>query len=251
MGVVMQRRAAELWSPAIEAEGSLLCYGHAGTPVLVFPAEAGGAGDVEAHGLVDAVADLVEGGWVTLYCVDSYDEQSWVNLDIPMEERARRHQAYESWIVEQIVPWIHEDCGGEIPLVAAGCGLGAFHAANFTLRGRGAFTRAICMSGNYDVSTWGGWGERGPAVAANDPISYVPRLDAEQLHRLRNRVNLTLVCGQGRWEATTGALAGTRSLAGVLAAARIPHELDVWGRDASHDWPWWGKQFKHHLSRIC
>jgi esterase/lipase superfamily enzyme len=247
----MRRRTSQLWAPSIGAEGSLLSYGHAGTPVLMFPADAGSASDAETNGMVEAVAGLIEGGWVTLYCVDSYDEQSWTNRTIPMEERARRHAAYESWIVEDVVPWIHDDCGGPVALVASGCALGAFHAADITLRHPHLFTRAVCLSGNYDVGTWSGWGERGEAVAAHDPIGYVPRLEGEELRTLREQVNLTLVCGQGRWEATTGALAGTRALAALLAERGIPHELDVWGRDAGHDWPWWRQQFAHHLSRIC
>ena len=40
----MRRRTSQLWAPSIGAEGSLLSYGHAGTPVLMFPADAGSAG---------------------------------------------------------------------------------------------------------------------------------------------------------------------------------------------------------------
>ena len=40
-------------------------------------------------------------------------------------------------------------------------------------------------------------------------------------------------------------------LARLLAEKGIPHELDVWGHDVSHDWPWWRKQIAHHLPRFC
>jgi esterase/lipase superfamily enzyme len=53
------------------------------------------------------------------------------------------------------------------------------------------------------------------------------------------------------WEDTTGAQASTRKLAGLLAEKDIPHELDVWGHDVAHDWPWWRRQLTHHLSRMC
>ena len=90
----------------------MIAYGHWGRPVLVFPSEAGRAADFEANGMVDAVADLLDAGRVKLYCVDSYDAASWSDRSIPLEERARRHGAYESWILDQVVPWIHGDCGG-------------------------------------------------------------------------------------------------------------------------------------------
>jgi len=247
----MRERAVDLWSPAIGASGSVYAYGHWGLPVLVFPAEAGRAGDFASRGMVDVVADLVDGGRVKLYCVDSYDGPSWSDRSIPLEERARRHGAFESWIVDQVTPWIHDDCGGPRPVLTTGTSLGAFHAANFTLKRGDLFPRALCMSGNYDPSTWHGWGERGEALYFNNPVDYVAGLHGDHLNWLRSQVHLTLVCGQGMWEDTTGALNSTTALAGLLAGAGIPHDLDLWGHDVAHDWPWWRRQFDHHLHRIC
>ncbi|HEY2795120.1 MAG TPA: hypothetical protein VGJ28_22355, partial [Micromonosporaceae bacterium] len=100
-----------LYSPAMEASGEVIRYGHWGRPVLVFPSEQGRAGDFANNGMVDAVGGLVETGRVKLYCVDSYDAGSWSARDLPLEERARRHRRYESWIVDQVVPAIVDDCG--------------------------------------------------------------------------------------------------------------------------------------------
>src|SRR5882757_9684597 len=107
----MRRRAIDLWSPAIGASGTVLAYGHWGCPVLAFPAEAGRAGDFESNGMVEAAADLVEDGRVKLYCVDSHDAQTWSSRSIPLEERARRHGAYESWIVDQVQPVVTTPSG--------------------------------------------------------------------------------------------------------------------------------------------
>ena len=73
----MRRRTVDLWSPAIGAPGTVIAYGHWGRPVLVFPHENGGAEDFESWGMVDVVADLIDGGRVKLYCVDSYDGETW------------------------------------------------------------------------------------------------------------------------------------------------------------------------------
>jgi esterase/lipase superfamily enzyme len=242
-------RVVDLWSPAIGATGTLIVYGHWGRPVLVFPSENGKAGDFASNGMVDAVADLVQAGRVKLYCVGSYDGHSWSNRSIPLEERARRHGAYESWIVDQVVPFIHADCGGALDVLTTGASMGAFHAANLTLRRGDLFPRALCLSGNYDPSTWHGWGERGDALYFQNPMAYVANLYGDHLEWLRRRVRLVLVCGQGMWEDTTGSLASTRALAGALAEKGVPHELDVWGHDVAHDWPWWRRQLAHHLHR--
>jgi esterase/lipase superfamily enzyme len=247
----MSGRHAELYSPAIGAAGNVVVYGHWGRPVLAFPAEGGGARDFEGNGMVDAVGGLLEAGRAKLFCVDAYDAQSWSNTSVPVEDRARAHGRYESWILDQVVPFIADDCGGPQDIITTGCSLGAYHAANFALKRADVFPVAICLSGNYDPSTWQGWGERGEAAYFNNPLDYVAHLHGDHLEWLRGRLSLLLVCGQGMWEDTTGSLEGTRRLAGLLAERGIPHELDLWGHDVPHDWPSWRAQIAHHLPRFC
>ena len=35
-----------------------------------------------------------------------------------------RHRAYERFVLEVLVPYIYQDCGGEMPITAVGCSLG-------------------------------------------------------------------------------------------------------------------------------
>lgn len=229
--------------------GNLLAYGHWGRPVLAFPSEQGPCWQYEERGMVDAVGWLLEGGRVKLYCVDSYDAQSWQAQELPLEERARRHGFYETWIVERVVPFIAEDCE-ETDIVVTGISFGAYHAANFALKRADLFPLAICQSGVYDVSAVG-WGERGDAVYFNNPADYVTQLDGDHLDWLRSRTSLVLVVGSGQWEDTTGALESTQRFAGLLAEKGLRHELDVWGPEFPHDWPSWRAQLAHHLPRFC
>src|SRR6187200_1908288 len=120
----MQRHQVELDSPFGRA-GTVIRYGHYGRPVLVFPSEQGRAWDYESNGMVGAVADLVEAGRVKLYCVDSFDHLSWSDLSVPLEERSRRHGAYETWITDHVVPAIGRDSSGAADIVTTGCSLGA------------------------------------------------------------------------------------------------------------------------------
>ncbi len=87
----------------------------------------------------------------------------------------------------------------------------------------------------------------------NNPIDYVANMEGEHLDWLRRRVHLTLVVGQGPWEddSASGSLNSTLRLAAVLGAKGIPHELDLWGHDSAHDWPWWERQLAVHLPRLC
>jgi esterase/lipase superfamily enzyme len=231
--------------------GTVIAYGHYGRPFLVFPSEQGRAWDFETHGMIEAVRPLIEAGRVKLYCVDSFDEHSWSNRSVSTEERARRHGGYESWIVHDVVPSIHADCGGPLEVATLGCSLGAFHAVLFALRRADLFPLAVGMSGNYDPSTWHGWGERGDAAYFANPVDFVPNLHGDHLDWLRGRLSVLLVVGQGQWEDSTGSLPSTRHFAEVLRGKGIRCELDVWGHDVPHDWPSWRAQLAHHLPRFC
>ena len=232
--------------------GTVISYGHWGRPVLVFPSEQGRAYDYENNGMVGAVGDLIDAGRVKLYCVDSFDAQTWSRGDLPLEERARLHGGYESWIVDHVVPFVHADCGGPTDIATTGCSLGAYHAVNFALKRADLFPLAIGLSGNYDAAAWNAWGERGDATYFSNPVDYVAHLGGDHLDWLRSRVSIVLVVGQGAWEThPTGALPSTRQLAGLLQDKAIPCELDLWGHDVAHDWPWWQRQLAHHLPRFC
>ena len=245
----MRRDHLSLHAPSIGGDGDLLVYGHWGRPLLVFPSQQGRAWDYENNGMIGALWPSIDAGRLKVYCVDSFDAGSWDRHDLPLEERARRHNDYEDWIVNHIAPWIHADCGGFTEIMTTGCSFGAYHAANLALKRADLFPLAICLSGVYDVSMLG-WGERGDAVYFNNPMDYVTQLHGDHLEWLRSRVSLVLVCGQGQWEDTTGALDSTRAFSGVLASKGIRHEMDLWGHDVPHDWPSWRNQIAHHVPRF-
>jgi esterase/lipase superfamily enzyme len=243
VGLTVAGRHVEL------AGGNLLAYGHWGRPVLAFPSEQGPCWQYEERGMVAAIEPLLEAGRMKLYCVDSYDSQSWHAHELPLEERARRHATFESWILGDVVSWIVADTAGTGEIAVTGVSFGAYHAANFALKRADVFPLAICQSGVYDVSVVG-WGERGDSVYFNNPTDYVAHLGGDHLDWLRGRVSLVLVCGSGQWEDTTGALESTRWFGAQLAGKGIPVEVDVWGPEFPHDWPAWRAQLVHHLPRF-
>jgi esterase/lipase superfamily enzyme len=244
----MNKRHHALFSPALDLHGDVLIYGHWGRPLIAFPSQQGNVGDWESNGMIGAIEGLIEAGRLKVYCVASYDSGSWFS-GAELEEAARRHGRYEDWLVNQVAPFIHEDCGGPQEILLAGASFGAYHAANLGLRRADLFPVGMCMSGVYDVTVTGG-GERGIETYFHNPMDYVEHLHGDHLDWLRSRANLLLVCGQGMWEDTTGALESTKRFAGVLAGKGIRHELDLWGHDVPHDWPSWQRQVAHHLPRF-
>jgi esterase/lipase superfamily enzyme len=129
----LYRPRVEHDAPAFGRPGTVLRYGHWGRPVLVFPSEAGRAWDYENNGMVGAVAHLIDDGRVKLYCVDSFDGVSWADRALPIEERARHHQAYQSWITDQVAAYVGSDSPGATEAVVTGCSMGAYHALQMAL----------------------------------------------------------------------------------------------------------------------
>jgi esterase/lipase superfamily enzyme len=246
----VRREVVELWSPELGWSPRVVVHGSYGRPVLVFPSSQGRADDFETHGMVDAIRPLVEQGRVKLYCLDSWDGGSWYRADLPLEDRARLHEAYERWVVDGAVPFVDADCGGRQDMAVTGCSFGAYHAANIALRRADLFPLAICLSGVYDLSVLG-WGERGTSFHLNTPLWSLAAASGEHLDWLRSRLSLLLVCGQGQWEDTTGALDSTRAFGALCADKGLRVETDLWGHDVPHDWPSWRAQLAHHLPRFA
>ena len=223
-------------------------YGSFGLPVLVFPSAAGMAHEWEAHGMIDALGDLVETGKIKLYCTESNVAEAWTRRENPAAWRIQRHQAYERYVVNELVPFIRADCNSDsIPIAVTGTSLGAFYAVNFSLKFPDMFRWALCMSGRYDT-TWLTDGLNNSDVYFNNPMAYVPNLEGDPLEHVRRLVHLVLVCGQGKWE--DGNIEDTQAMARVLAAKGISHECDLWGHDVAHEWVWWKRQARHHLTRL-
>ena len=230
-----------------QESAQIVVHGHYGRPVLWFPSEAGSPHDFTDNGLLDAVREPVDEGRIKVFCVPSYDQQSWSASWKPLQDRARAHLAYEDWILWQVVPFIIDDCSGRRDIVTCGTSMGAFHAVLFALRHAHLFPHALAMSGNYDPRSWRGWGESSSEEYLTNPTQFVPGLGDGHLDFLRSAVRISLVVGSGQWEDTTGAHSSTHRLAEMLHDKGITHDLFVWGREWPHDWPSWRAQAASYL----
>ena len=243
----MKRRHERLPNDPMGRPVHVWCFGHWGAPVVAFPTAAGFAHEWDRQGMVEALGDLIDGGKIKLYCPESNVAEAWTRRETDPAWRLTRHRAYEHFVLETLLPWIRQDCGGAEQRVATvGASLGAFYAANFALKYPEVFHYALCMSGRYDMAHFGG-SQASPELYFNNPLAYVANLDGAALERVRGNTHLTLVCGQGAYE--EGCIEETNALADVLEHKGIPHTRDIWGRDVRHDWPWWKRQAVFHLGR--
>lgn len=237
------------WSPSLSQDMELKVYGHYGKPVIVFPAQGGRFYEYEDFGMVEAVRSYIDGGKIKLFTVDSIDNQSWANGSAHPADRARRHQDYDGYIVNEVAPFIRQHCGGEksLKFLATGVSMGAYHAVNFFFRHPDVFNALIALSGLYQLSMFVG-DYSDDNVYFNSPLAYLPNLhDPWYLDQYRQS-QIIVCCGQGAWE--DAMLADTLTLKSILDEKHVPTWIDIWGYDVNHDWPWWRKMAPYYLEHL-
>ena len=101
-------------------------------------------------------------------------------------------------MAQEIIPAIHSDVGGPIPVVVAGASIGAFNALAITCRYPHLVDAAVCMSGTYAVDKFIG-GRFTDDLYFSSPLHFLPDLEGETLDLLRRRM-IVLASGSGRWE---------------------------------------------------
>ena len=238
-------------SPSLNRDMALKVYGHWGKPILVFPCSSGRYFDYEGMGMVQAISGFIEGGRIKLFCVDSVDAESWYDFGIPPAERNARHEAYDAYVTDEVIPFVRGHCrSSEIRVTANGCSMGAYHAVNFFLKHPHLFDGAVALSGLYrlDRQEFGLSAEDMADVYFNSPVHYLPGVTNRRCLDLYRQSRIIICVGQGAWEEE--AVADTRSMAEIFHQKDIPAWVDFWGHDVNHDWPWWYRQMNYFLERI-
>lgn len=234
------------WSPALNQDMELKVYGHRDKAVVVFPTSGGRFYQYEDFGMVEVCRPHIDAGRVKLFAVDSVDHQSWLNHGVQPAERARRHNEFDRYIVDEVAPFVREHGIRGSKFVATGCSLGAYHSANFFLRHPDVFDGLIALSGVYSLRySVGDYMDDG--IYFNSPLAYLPSLD-DPWYLDQYRQSQIIICsGQGAWEQ---GLDEAKQLASFLEQKGVPCWLDLWGHDVNHDWPWWRKQMPYYLEHL-
>ncbi len=185
------------WSTCLEQDMEFKVYGHAGKPVLVFPSMAGRFYDFEDYGMIEAVSSFIDAGQFQFFTVDSVDRQSWANWNLPPAQRALRHEDYDHYIVQEIVPFIRQRVGAETQLLTTGVSMGGYHSANFFFRHPDLFDCLVSMSGIFQLSMFIG-DYMDDNVYFNSPLLYMPNLEDPWYLEKYRRSQIIICFGPGR-----------------------------------------------------
>lgn len=239
----MKREIHQWYSPRLNKNMEIAVYGHFGFALLMLPTAAADYLEYERFHLISALEPFIAAGKVKVFSINSINSEAWLNNRMHPRHKAIRHQQFNAYVEEEVVPFIRTHSSNETPIVTTGASLGALHAANLYFRRPDLFGGTIAMSGVYDLTTYTK-GYYDEDVYFNSPIHYMPNLqDDFYLPRLRGARHIHILTGSGDYEDPEG----SRKLSDILHSRGIPHELDIWGWDMRHDWPTWRAMLPHYV----
>lgn len=241
----MRRDIRTWWSPRLNKNMEIVAYGSYGFALLMFPGAAADYLEYERFHLIESLRPFIDEGRIKVYSINSINSESWLNTTMKPADKALRHQQYNGYITEEVVPFIHNDCNGAVPIITSGVSLGAYHAANTLFRRPDLFEGTIAMSGTYDLKTYTGkyWDDN---CFFNSPVHYLPGLnDTTYLPLLQAKRHLYFLSGQGPYEDPQSSV----RIGQILGAKGIPNYVDIWGKEYRHDWPTWRDMLPSAMNR--
>jgi esterase/lipase superfamily enzyme len=241
----MSKLRIDWYSHRLGEELLVVRWGETGTPLLLFPTAGGDAEEIERFHVIDVLAPLLEAGRIKIYSCDSVAGRAVLAGEGSHEHQMRVLNRFQQFVYHELVPAIRKDCRSEdIGVIAAGASMGAFNALAVLCRYPDAFTRALCLSGTFDLGRFFG------APTTDDfyfssPLHFLPGLEGETLARLRTRF-VILASGEGRAED----IGESWRVAHLLGQKGVRNRVDPWGREWHHDWPTWRSMLPQYLDEL-
>jgi esterase/lipase superfamily enzyme len=219
-------------------------YGHFGFALLLLPTAAADYLEYERFQLLSVLEPLIDAGKVKVFSINSINSEAWLNNRMNPRHKAIRHQQFNSYVDNEVIPFIKMHTSPDTQIITSGASLGALHAANLYFRRPDLINGTIAMSGVYDLTTYTK-GYYDEDVYFNSPTHYLPNLNDDfYLPTLRRANHIHILSGSGDYEDPSA----SRQLSDILSSKGIPHELDIWGWDMKHDWPTWRAMLPHYIS---
>lgn len=231
----MKRELSGWFSPALQKEMSIVSYGDYGFALLLVPTAAADYLEYERFQLMEILAPYINSGKLRVFSVNSINNESWLNKEIEGAHKAIRHNQFNEYIYNEVVPFIKNAASPETPIITCGASFGALHSMNLFLKRPDLINGVIAMSGVYNLSDYSKdyFDEQ---VYFNSPVHYMPNLtDHNMLEQIRKSNHIHILTGSGDYEDPEA----SRTFAGILSNKGIQFELDVWGTEWKHDWPTW------------
>jgi len=235
----MNREYHRWFSPSLGRDMELLVFGHGGARVIVFPTSHGSFLEWEDRGMMSAIGDYLDRGWLEVFCVDDVNRESWYARGLHPSLCAVRHNQYDQYLTNEVLPFTSWKNPNPF-LIVVGASFGAYQAMNFGLRHPDRVGRVLGLSGLYDIKELtGGYSDEN--VYFNNPCDFLMHEhDPGRLEAIR-RMDIILTTGRDDPH-----LGNNEYLSGLLWSKSVWHALRLWDGFA-HDWPYWQRMIRLYI----
>ena len=190
--------------------------------------------------MVRSLSTQLAAGHNQLFCVDSVDAESLYNKEVDPYTRIKRHQQYENYIINEVLPLIRQQSGQNF-IIAAGASCGAYHAANIVFKRPWDFGKLIALSGVFDIKSQLD-GFYNDDVYFSNPVDFLPNMgDENTLNAIRNN---HIILTTAEYDPCKDA---NLHMSHLLNEKGINHTLDFRDGVFGHDWPWWRDVIVQHV----
>jgi hypothetical protein len=235
---------ATWYSPRLRQEVSVARFGHYGAPLLLFPTAGGDAEECERMLMIRALSPLIDAGRLKVYSpTRSPARRGSTRGQRPPQgvgpEPVRRLRLQRAAAVDP------QDCRSPTssstpPAPRSGPSTRSPCRSAATPRP----SRAICMSGTFDLTGW---------MDGHHPIDFhTPRRPLPPVPRRRPSssacasASSSSPVGEGRWETPRNSWGAALSSASVAS----PTASTCGARSHDHDWPTWREMLPKYLSEM-
>ena len=240
----LRREFAGWYSTRLGMEMPIVRYGSWGHALLLFPTASGDFLEAERMYLIKSLEPLLFAGKVTVFSIDSINRHSWMNDSLPVHVKAKNQSLYSGYVEEEVAPYIRQVLQNPSARIGVtGASFGAFYAANAFFRRPDLFDTLIGMSGFYDLRPGYLRGYGDDNAYFNNPLSYLSHMNDHHVLETLRHSQIHIIAGQGAHERPEASV----QLSNTLHLKAIPHNLDLWGQDVAHDWPWWRTMLPHYV----
>lgn len=240
----MHKEHVQWYSSIMRREMNMMQYGTGGIPIIAFPTDQGTFDEWENHGMTEALEHQLEESLNCLFNLETMDYECLFNLNIEPEERLNRYLKYQTFIYDELIPFVQKVSENNF-IILAGVGFGAYHAANLTFKYPDKFGKFIGMDGLYDITPYMN-GFYNDAVYYNSPLHFLPMLDHPGI--LAKYENLDLILITSNTNPTFED--HTERFSNVLKERMISHIFDQKDPELDRDleeWDFWREIFKRHI----
>src|SRR5204863_9991691 len=109
------------------------------------------------------------------FSINSINNESWMNDHADPRYKCIRHQQFNSYVFEEVIPFIHTQSGAFTPVITCGASFGALHSMNLFLKRPDLINGVIALSGVYDLTEYTK-GYFDDDVYFNSPQHFIPNL---------------------------------------------------------------------------